>query len=356
MTDHREKQQLWDRDEQFRRLVEEVEDYAIFMLDTKGYIRTWNEGARNIKGYDEDEIVGEHFSTFYPEDAREEGLPNRLLAEAREQRRTEHEGWRVRKDVSLFWASVTITSVHDDDGELLGFAKVTRDLTERVRHEQRLEQFAQAVSHDLRQPLRTMTSYLELLERRAGDELDPEVREILEDAIDGAKRSQAMVDGLLGYVRSEMGDTTLDAVDSESVVEDAIRDLDALVRDRNAEITVGSLPVVRADREQLHVVFLNLLENAIKYTTDGTPEVHVNAERSDGEWRFSVTDNGIGIPSTKTDEIFGLFERGHRERDSEGVGLGLALCKQIIEEHAGDIWVESTPCSGSTFYFTLPEP
>lgn len=351
---HNPNQQLQDEDEQFRRLVKEVKDYAIFMLDLDGYIRTWNEGARNIKGYREEEIVGQHFSTFYPEESIEEGLPERLLQEAREQDRTEHEGWRVRKDGSQFWANVTITAIHDDDGEIQGFAKVTRDLTKRVEHERRLEQFAHAVSHDLRQPLRTLTIDLELIEQRSSDALGPDERELLDDAIAGSKRTRAMVDGLLKYVRVETGDATVEPVEVEEVVRDAIQDLDALIREHDAEVTVGTLPCVRLDREQLHVVFLNLLENAVKYTADGPSRVHVDAERINGDWRLSVEDNGIGIEPEKAEEIFELFERSYRVQQSEGIGLGLALCKQIIQQHEGEIWVESTPGEGSTFYFTLP--
>lgn len=343
---------LHHTDEQFRRLVTEVKDYAIFMLDLHGYVQTWNEGARHIKGYSADEIVGQHFSTFYPTESVDERLPDQLLCEARVDGRTEHEGWRVRKDGSQFWAQVTI--IHDDAGEIQGFAKVTRDLTERVRHERRLEQFAQAVSHDLRQPLRTLTIDLELLERRAGATLETDNEELLLESIDGAKRMQAMVNGLLEYVRLETVAQTTEAVECEAVVNDAIRDLAALIEERNADITVGSLPVVQVDREQLHVVFLNLLENAVKYTVDGPPEITVAAKQRTDGCQIAVSDTGMGIDPGKQEDIFKLFERSHRVRDTAGIGLGLALCKQIIEQHSGEIWVESTPGAGSTFYLTLP--
>lgn len=345
---------LRDESGQFQRLVNEVKDYAIFMLDLDGYVRTWNKGATSIKGYREDEIIGKHFSTFYPSEAVDEGLPDRLMTEAKIEGRTEHEGWRVRKDGSRFWANVTITAIHDEDGEVDGFAKVTRDLTERVQHERRLEEFAHAVSHDLRQPMRTMTIDLELLERSMGDSLDEVNQELLVDAIDGAKRMQAMVDGLLQYARTETADARVEPIDSAVVVDDAIEDLGALIDERDAEVTVESLPVVQVDREQLHVVFQNLIENAIKYTEDGPPRVRIGAEESDGQWRISVADNGIGVDPEKANEIFELFERSHRVEDAEGIGLGLALCKQIVERHGGEIWVESEPDDGSTFYFTLP--
>ena len=345
---------LHNENEQFRRLVEEVKDYAIFMLDLNGNVRTWNQGARHIKGYREAEIVGKHFSIFYPESDAEDGLPERLLDEARVQGRTEHEGWRVRNNGSQFWANVTITAIHDDDGDLQGFAKVTRDLTERVQHERRLEQFAQAVSHDLRQPLRTMTVNLELIEKRIGNTLDTEQQQLLEDAIVDCKRTRTMVDGLLQYVRVETGDSTIEAVDCNEVVTDAVRDLEALTTAHDAEISVGSLPTVRVDREQLHVVFLNLLENAVKYTEEESPEIHVDAKRTDGSFQLSVADTGMGIEQSEREEIFELFERSHRVHESDGIGLGLTLCKQIIEQHGGEIWVDSSPGEGSTFYFTLP--
>ena len=345
---------LTGSDEQFRRLIEEVQDYAIFILDVNGHIQTWNAGARAIKGYTRDEIIGKHFSVFYPAEAVDEGLPDRLLSEARENGRTEHEGWRVRKDNTTFWASVTITAIHDDESRIIGYAKVTRDLTERVQRERRLEQFAHAVSHDLRQPLRTVTINLELIDARVGEGIDPEVRSLLTDAVEGAKRMQQMVDGLLEYVRRETAQYTAGSTNSEAILEDAIRDLDALIREQNAEITYGDLPVVQVEAQQIHVVFLNLLENALKYRGDEPARVHVDAERTGDTVQFSVTDNGIGIGENDLTKIFALFKRSYRVEGSEGIGIGLALCKQVIEQHGGNIWVESSLGEGSTFYFTLP--
>lgn len=250
---------------------------------------------------------------------------------------------------------MTITAIHDDAGEIQGFAKVTRDLTERVRHERRLEQFAQAVSHDLRQPLRTLTIDLELLERRAGATLETDNEELLLESLDGAKRMQAMVNGLLEYVRLETVTQTTEAVECEAVVNDAIRDLAALIEERNADITVGPLPVVQVDREQLHVVFLNLLENAVKYTPDGPPEITVAAKQRTDGCQIAVSDTGMGIDPGKQEDIFKLFERSHRVCDTAGIGLGLALCTQVIEQHSGEIWVESTPGAGSTFYLRCPQ-
>lgn len=345
---------LQEEDRQFRWLVDEVEDYAIFMLNTDGYVRTWNRGAERIKGYSKDDIIGQHFSTFYPKKDAEAGLPEQLLGEAKEDGRTEHEGWRVRKDGSRFWASVSITAIHDEDDEHIGYAKVTKDLTERRHHERRLEQFAHAVSHDLRQPLRTMTVDLELLHRDVGESLDEEPLALLDDAIDGAKRMGNLVDGLLEYARVETETTAAEPVGLNGVVDDVISNLAAMIDDRDADLDVGSLPVVRGDREQLQVVFQNLIENALKYSGKDDPSVEIEGSRDDGMGRVAVSDDGIGIKPEEREAIFELFERSHEVEESQGIGLGLALTKQIVEQHDGDIWVESTPGKGSTFHLRFP--
>ena len=608
----RTRRSLREEKDQFRQLVAEVEDYAIFMLDSAGYVRSWNAGAEQIKGYAADEIVGEHVSTFYPDEALENDRPARLLSNAASTGRTEDEGWRVRKDGSRFWASVSITALYDDDGSLQGFTKITRDLTERREREQqlelfrtlldqcndsvlviephtgrfldanetacrrlgydhdelvglsvpdierifddredwrshvetvksegtvtvegehrrkdgtthpaevnvtyveldrdymiavardvterketerqlrereraleqyreytndvldaiddvfyvidedgtlrrwnesavdvtgydrgeiesmdvreffepadrdaisnaveegletgrtrveaairtksgeripyefvaagletptgervlagigrditvrkeherrlresneRLEQFAYAASHDLQEPLRMVSSYLQLIDRRYGDALDEDGAEFLEYAVDGAERMREMIDGLLEYSRIETQGDPFEPVDLDAVLEDVRDDLRLQIDETDAEISIEPLPTVEGDPSQLRQVFQNLLSNAIAYSGDARPRVRIDAERRGRMWSISVRDDGVGIDPGEQDRIFEVFQRLHGREEHDGTGIGLALCQRIVERHGGTIRVDSEPGEGSTFSVALP--
>ena len=626
MTERHEfEEQLRKEKERFETLVQEVQDYAIFMLDPDGIVQTWNDGAHELKGYSEDVIVGQHFSTFYTEEDRADGRPERNLSKATENGRVEDENWRVRKDGSKFWANVIITALYDDDGELRGFAKVTRDMTERREYEQqleaqaerlerqrdeleaelddvferindafyaldeefrfeyvndraaeylgtspgeligrpihdtlgidedhpllaefeealvtqeqrsferysnsmgiwevirvypsesglsvyfrditerkererelarthdllehteriadvggwevdpetmepfwsdhlfelldvdydeqptleealdvyhteedratvegaveeamqtgesfdvevrfprpvgdvgwlrvkgapevedkavvtlrgavqdvterkrreqrleelidrleesneRLEQFAYAASHDLQEPLRMVSSYLQLIESRYADDLDEDAREFIEFAVDGADRMRDMIDGLLKYSRVETQGEPLEPVELDAVMEDVLANLQVQIEESDAEIAVGDLPKVEGDASQLRQLFQNLLDNAIEYSGDEPPHVEVSAERVGPECRVSIRDEGIGIDPAAQDRIFEVFQRLHSREEYSGTGIGLALCQRIVERHDGDIMVESEPGEGATFTVTLLAP
>ena len=590
--------------EEFRSLVDAVKEYAIFRLDPDGRVISWNRGARQIKGYDREEILGEHFSRFYTEEERAEGVPERNLRNAIETGSTEDEGWRLRKDGTRFWANVTITPVRDADGNHRGFLKVTRDMTDRREREEelkselqrvfsrisdafyavdeefrfthvngraeellqqseedligenlwevfpsaaevdevwdafhtaletqestsyelyydtlgfwveanlypsetgisvyfrdvterkereqaleeseqryrtltehfpngvvtlfdhdlqytlaagqgfdkipvepsdiegkqfreawddetadalepalvavldgeersveltyadrewvihavpitdargdvfagvtmahditerkeyrrkleetvaqleesneRLEQFAYAASHDLQEPLRMVSSYLQLIENRYADELDDDGREFIEFAVDGADRMREMIEGLLEYSRVETRGDPLKPLDLDAVLDDVLSDLRIQIEEANAEVTADTLPRVEGDASQLRQVLQNLLSNAITYSGDAPPRVHVGAERRGDEWVVSVSDEGIGIDPEDQGSVFEVFQRLHSREKHEGTGIGLALCERIVERHGGEIWVESEPGEGSTFSFTLP--
>jgi len=621
------------RDHQFRVLVNAVEEYAIFLLDPDGYVASWNPGAKRIKGYDAEDILSEHVSTFYTEEDRAAGVPEENLAAAAEQGSTEDEGWRVREDGSQFWAYVTITAIRDDDGELEGFAKVTHDMTEQREHEQqlrkqterlkrqrddlkaeivevfervdeaffalddewrityvndravtlvrlppgeligarvwdilpevadgkpremaekamttqepvefefhsdlldiwveirtypsesgmsvyvrditdrkereaalreseqryrsltddvldtsevgtfildsnfeivwinesiekyfgldrgeiigrdkravieediagifedaerfadrvlatyedntyteefechvlgegypeerwlhhwsqpietglyaggriehytditerrhyeeklaetvdkleesneRLEQFAYVASHDLQEPLRMVSSYLQLLENQYADELDSDAQEYIDFAVDGAERMREMIDDLLAYSRVDTKANPMKPTDSQNVVDRALRNLQVQIEESDAQIEVEPLPTVIADESQLEQVFQNLVSNAIKYRDEEPPEIKICAERDGQEWIFQVSDNGIGMDPAHTDRIFDVFDRLNTHDDRSGTGIGLALCRKIVERHDGDIWAEAESGEGSTFSFTLP--
>lgn len=635
----------------FRTLVEDITDHAILLLDPEGHVVSWNRGAESLKGYAEDEILGEHFSVFYPDDDVEQGAPSDYLSQAREHGRVEIEGWRVRKDGSRFWANVVITALHDE-GEIRGFAKFTRDLTERRQREEQLrrehelterllsaipvgvtihdadgelvranaraedvfritesdatpsneqgddlerydsdgtplddsdhpvrqvlstgdsvanrerviersdgsrvyvsvtsvplygengdleriitagqditelkereqrlretrheleqtveelqrtnreleraqtrfealtknssfavisidgtstvqyanetvedifgydpdelvgdsitrlmpdelapehrtaveryletgdrrldwdwielpgrhrsgreiqlgvsfgetqidddhlftgvirditeqkerqrelerrreelaelvdelehsnaelEQFAYVVSHDLKEPLRMVTSYLQLLEGRYGDELDDDASEFIEFAVDGADRMRRMIDDLLSYSRVGRDESDHGLVECESVVEDV---LTSLLDVDTATVTTDDLPAVTGNRSQLVKLFQNLISNAIKYNDSGSATIHVGATRQDDRWRIAVADDGPGIPPEHQDEIFDLFTSGNGD---DGTGVGLSICRKVVQQHDGQIWVESEPGEGTTFFFTLPD-
>ena len=219
----------------------------------------------------------------------------------------------------------------------------------------RLEQFAYAASHDLQEPLRMVSSYLQLLDGRYEDTLDEEGQEYLDYAVDGAERMREMIDGLLAYSRIDMQGEDFSPTDCNAVIAEVKDSLQVSIEESNAEITADSLPPVYADESQLTQVFQNLLSNAIKYSGEEPPEIHITAEQNQQEWMFSVSDQGIGIDPDEADEIFDVFQRLHSREEYAGTGIGLAVCERIIERHDGRIWVESEPGEGSTFSFTLPD-
>ena len=220
---------------------------------------------------------------------------------------------------------------------------------------ERLEQFAYAASHDLQEPLRMVSSYLQLLERRYGDALDEDAEEFLEFAVDGADRMRAMIQGLLQYSRIETKGDPFEPTDLDSILDEVLTDLQLRVERSDADVTSDPLPVVQGDADQLRQVFQNLLDNAMEYAGDDPPRVHISSEKRGDEWIISVHDDGIGIEPGDADRIFEVFNRLHTHEEYDGTGIGLALCERIIERHGGDIWVESTPGEGSTFSFTLPD-
>jgi PAS domain S-box-containing protein len=349
--------------QQFRLLVASVRDYAIFMLDAGGHITTWNEGARYIKGYEESEVVGRHFSMFYTAEDRDRHHPNHELEIAAREGRYEEEGWRLRKDGKRFWASVVITALRNNHGTLVGFGKVTRDLTERRASEEslrevnrELERFAAAAAHDLSEPLHTIVGLADLTERRAGDALDAESREYLAHISDGARRLRRLVDSLLEYSRTSQRELRRTSVPTAVAVRNVVDALAAQITDAGATVEYDpeAMPVVAADGAMLELVLQNLLSNALKFRSEEPPRVVVSARRDGETWRLEVADNGIGISDDHVAAIFDLFQRLHPAGRFPGSGLGLALVKRVVERHGGDLGVESTPDEGSRFWFTLP--
>ncbi|SEH11168.1 4TM region of histidine kinase [Natronorubrum sediminis] len=232
-------------------------------------------------------------------------------------------------------------------------ARLERSNQQLEASNERLEQFAYAASHDLQEPLRMVSSYLQLIERR-NDDLDAETEEFLEYAVDGADRMRRVIDGLLRYSRVETEGAPLEPIDLETVFEDVCDDLSVKIAECDGEVTADDLPHVDGDEGQLRQLLGNLIRNALEYSGEEPPSVHVTAERNGTDWHVSVSDDGIGIVPDDQEQIFEMFHRLHTHEEHEGTGLGLALCERIAERHGGAIQVDSTPGSGSTFTVTLP--
>jgi PAS domain S-box-containing protein len=224
-----------------------------------------------------------------------------------------------------------------------------------ARSNTELEQFAYVASHDLQEPLRMVTSYLQLLERRYKGELDEDADEFIAFAVDGATRMQELINSLLKYSRVSTRGRPFEFVDSAQVLEHVLFSLQMAIEENHAVVTHDDLPTVMADGTQLTQVFQNLISNAIKFHGDRSPKIHVGAERSDGEWLFWVRDDGIGIAPQHFERIFRIFQRLHNRADYPGTGIGLTICKKVVERHGGRIWVESEPGQGATFYFTISD-
>jgi PAS domain S-box-containing protein len=363
-------ERLAETEERFRLIVSNVKDYAILMLDQEGRVVSWNDGAERIKGYSAAEIIGQHFSRFYPAEDVSKGKPVFELEEAIRNGRFEDEGWRVRKDGSRFLANVVITALRDQTGKLRGFGKITRDITERKKYEahllakvrelkqsnDELQQFAYVASHDLQEPLRMVTSYTQLLAKRYQGRLDSDADEFIAYAVDGCNRMQRLVEDLLVYSRAGNHAVAPHEISSENALQEALANLRATIKESGAVVTHDSLPAIAADDTRLAQLFLNLVGNAIKFRGAQVPRVHVSATRNGSkEWIFSVRDNGMGIEARYFERIFVIFQRLHGRNEFKGTGIGLAICKKIVEQMGGRIWVESQPQKGSTFYFSVPE-
>lgn len=226
---------------------------------------------------------------------------------------------------------------------------------ELIRSNTELQQFAYVASHDLQEPLRMISSYLQLLERRYHNQLDENANDFIHFAVDGATRMQKLIQDLLAYSRIGTRAQPFEWVESAAALEQALKHLQLTIAEQQAKVIYGPLPRLLADATQLTQLFQNLIGNAIKFHGESSPLVHIQAEDRKGEWLFSITDNGIGIEPDYTGRIFTIFQRLHNRTEYPGTGIGLAICKKIVERHGGQIWVESELGQGSTFYFTLPE-
>jgi PAS domain S-box-containing protein len=362
----RQEESLRLSEERFRLLVEGVKDYAIFMLDVSGHVISWNAGAQQTKGYEASEIIGRHFSVFYPPEVAGRGWPDEELRRARRDGRFEDEGWRVRKDGSRFWANVVISALHDAGGTLRGFAKVTRDLTERRRissledEGRRITTFLAMLAHELRNPLAPISNAVALLGR---EKLETPTQRLAHDTISRQlKQMVRLVDDLLDVGRITSGKIHLEAkpVDLANAVSEAVETASpAAVQKSHAlqvELPEGGL-WVSGDHARIVQVISNLLGNAVKFTPAGG-HILVRAARDGNHAALSVRDDGPGVPPQDLQRIFNLFEQGEQDiaRTLGGLGLGLSLVQQLVNMHGGEVSAFSTgvPGEGSEFVVRLP--
>ena len=348
LSERRQQEELLrTSEERFRLMVEGVKDYAIFMLDPHGIVSSWNTGARLNKGYEAEEIIGQHFSVFYPRDVAESDWPAEELRRALADGRFEDEGWRVRKDGTRFWASVVITTVYDHSGRHIGFAKVTRDLTERRRisvleeEGRRVTTFLAMLGHELRNPLAPIVSALAIMEMESIESATLRMtRDVIARQVDQMRR---LIDDLLDVGRITSGKVRLDSapLDLREAVREAIEASEPLIRGNSHTLDVdveGPELWIRGDRTRIAQIIGNLLTNAAKYTPPGG-RIAVSLREAGSNAELSVSDNGIGIPPKLLPQLFDLFVQGEQDmaRSQGGLGLGLSLVQQLVALHGGDV-------------------
>ncbi len=362
-------------------MVESVQDYAIFFMDADGYIQTWNRGAQKTKGYRPSEIIGKHFSNFYMQKDIEDKKPERELKIAKEVGRVEDEGWRVRKDGSKFWANVVITALYDDEGELQGFAKVTRNLTERKEHEdslqaanrllleqqkelQRLNEakddFISLASHQLRTPATAIKQLLGLLIEGFGGPMPENILNIIEKTYESNERQIEIVNNLLQVAQMDAGKVVLrkKAHDLNALLLSLQKQYSGVLADKGQSLKLsrqsGAL-LGYIDEQYFRMAIENILDNASKYSDEGD-EIEIIAEAGNQYVHIAIKDSGVGISPEDIPKLFEKFQRISNDMSHRvsGSGLGLYWVDKIIDLHNGKIDVESQPGVGSTFHIYIP--
>jgi len=377
---HRQHTEVLAELKKYKLLIESIQDYAIFLLDKDGYVRTWNKGAEKYKGYKADEIIGKHFSSFYLERDKKAGKPERELEIAKKFGRVEDEDWRVRKDGNRFWANVVITALYDN-GKLVGFAKVTRDLTERKQHEDALrnanillkkqqkelerlsnskDEFISLASHQLRTPATSIKQYLGMIIEGLAGEPNPDNLEFLERAYASNEYQLEIVNSLLKVAQIDAGKVILHTkpIDIRRLLRGIAEDHAENFSRRHQMVIVDgpkSLPRVNLDKRYFEMAIGNLVDNASKYTPDHG-KIRLSARIAKPYLEITVSDNGVGIKQVDVGKLFQKFSRIHNILSDRvgGAGLGLYWVNKVIELHGGHVTVESEKDKGTTFKVYVP--
>jgi PAS domain S-box-containing protein len=380
-------EELRRNEERHHKMIDEIEDYAILLLSKEGIIENWNKGAQKIKGYKEEEIVGKHFSIFYTPADQKNHLADQLIEKARNNGKAAHEGWRVRKDGTKFWGYVVITSLHDENAEVIGFSKVTRDLTDKKEAEDKLneyahnlqeknteleqtnkelESFSYIAGHDLQEPLRKVKTFTNLILSKERDRFSESTRDYFNRIINATDRMQGLIEALLNYSRTNSENIVFEDADLNELLQEVKINLAELLEEKHAIIEATRLPRIRVIPSQFQQLFSNIIENALKYSKEGTsPHIKILAEMVSSKeilpdspspelYKISFIDNGIGFEQQYADKIFELFQRLHGKTEYSGTGIGLAICKKIIQNHRGAIVATGEPGQGARFDIFIP--
>ena len=375
--------ELKKSEDRYHKMIEEVEDYAIIMLDKDGTIMNWNKGAEKIKGYKEEEIIGKSFQEFYLPVDRQNGLPLALLQEARATGKAIHEGWRKRKNGAVFWGSILLTALHNEHNDIIGFSKVTRDLTEKKLAEDKtreylaqlefqnkeLEQFVYAASHDLKEPIRKIHLYNSFVAENPANVLDPKSMEYLSRSINATHRMKSLIEDLLTYSRATANVEGYNELDLNTLLDELLTLHKDELQQKRVKIQTETLPVIQAVPFQIKQLFSNLIDNAVKYRhPDREAHITIHHELVNGFMitsfkadhkkqyhKISVTDNGIGFDSQYANRIFEIFQRLSHSTGITGSGIGLAICKKIAQNHNGFITANGKPGEGASFDVYFPK-
>jgi PAS domain S-box-containing protein len=373
------------QEDRYFKMINEVQDYAILLLSTEGIIENWNTGAEKIKGYKADEIVGKNFRIFYPPEDRENKLPEKLITLAIQKGRASHEGWRLRKDQTRFWGSIVITALHDKQGEVIGFSKVTRDLTqvklaedERRRYTQELEiknrelelknkeleSFTYIASHDLQEPVRKIRIWANRIEEKEG--VSDDIQILVSKIQSSSVRMQKLIQGVLQYSQTDMMLVPRELTDLDQVLDEVLLDLSESLEEKKITVERDHLPSLILMRLQFVQLFSNIISNAIKYSrNDIAPHIKITCTLEKGLdsnvpgieksfYEIMIADNGIGFMQENAEKAFELFRRLESSPRYTGAGIGLAICKKIVSNHQGTISASSEPGKGARFTIRLP--